>query len=65
MTVALTCWGPGVRNQSEQLSAFSRNRCPESSEYALAEGERVVTHLRSSSEARSELEDYGTPLDLS
>ena len=33
-TVALPAGVEGVRNQSERLSAFSRNGCPESSDYA-------------------------------
>ena len=59
-----------ARRQGTGLSAFIRGLAEAEArrlrrEAALAEGKRVVSHLRSSSEARGELEDYGTPLGQS
>lgn len=59
-----------ARRQGSGLSTFIRELAEAEArrlrrEAALAEGELVVSHLRSSPEARTELEDYGTPLGQS
>lgn len=56
-----------ARRQGKGLSTLVRGLAEAEArrlrrEAALAEGERVVSHLHSNTEARGELEDYGTPL---
>lgn len=56
-----------ARRQGRGLSSLVRGLAEAEArrlrrEAALAEGERVVSHLHRSAEARAELEDYGTPL---